>query len=141
LVIGGAVVTVVVIVTSTRRAPARRKSAVRKKPARRHKPSLLKRLRTSLAAHLGRQADDIWGVILALVGVLAALAIYADVVGPAGHQLRRGADLSFGWARLLLPVAFAGVGATLLQGRARHEPARAAIGFAFLLVATSGLSE
>jgi S-DNA-T family DNA segregation ATPase FtsK/SpoIIIE len=92
-----------------------------------------------LATHLGRQADDIWGVTLGLAGVLSALAIYANVVGPAGERLRRGAELAFGGAGYLLPLALVGVGAALLQGRARHEPARAAIGFGFLVVAIAGL--
>jgi len=127
-------------VTSTRRAPARRKSPQRR-PVHKKKPSLFARARTSLATHLGRQADDIWGVILVLAAVLSALAIYANVVGPAGHALRDGAADVFGWGRFLVPIALAGVGAALMQGRARHEPARAAIGFGFLLVAVSGLAE
>jgi DNA segregation ATPase FtsK/SpoIIIE, S-DNA-T family len=124
-------------VTSTRRAPARR----RKPASRRKKQSLVARARKSLATHLGRQADDIWGVTLVLLGVLSALAVYANVVGPAGQHLRDGADSVLGWARFVLPVALCGVGAALLQGRARNEPARAAIGFAFLLVAAAGLAE
>jgi S-DNA-T family DNA segregation ATPase FtsK/SpoIIIE len=123
-------------VTSTRRAPARRRPAAKRK-----KTSLWRRARTSLATHLGRQADDIWGVTLVLAGVLAGLAVYANVVGPAGHWLRAATDDVFGWGRFLVPVALAGIGAALLQGRARHEPARAAIGFGFLLIATSGLAE
>ncbi|MBA3654173.1 MAG: DNA translocase FtsK 4TM domain-containing protein, partial [Actinobacteria bacterium] len=126
--------------TSTRRAPARRPQR-RRPAAKKRKPSLFTRARKSLATHLGRQADDIWGVVIVLTGVLSALAIYANVVGPAGQYLRDGAEDVFGWGRLLVPVALVGVGAALLQGRPRHEPARAAIGFGFLLVATSGLAE
>jgi S-DNA-T family DNA segregation ATPase FtsK/SpoIIIE len=79
--------------------------------------------------------------VLVLLGVLSALAIYADVVGPAGRYLRDGNIEGLGWGRFLLPIALAGIGAALLQGRPRHEPARAAIGFGFLLVAVSGLAE
>jgi S-DNA-T family DNA segregation ATPase FtsK/SpoIIIE len=128
-------------VTSTRRAPARKPSQRKRAPAKKKKPSLFTRIRTALATHLGRQADDIWGVVLVLAGVLSALAVYANVVGPAGEHLRDAAQDVLGWGRFMLPVALVGVGAALLQGRPRHEPARAAIGFGFLLVAVSGLAE
>jgi S-DNA-T family DNA segregation ATPase FtsK/SpoIIIE len=123
-------------VTKTRRAPARKPAHRKKKGARKQAPGL----RQSLATHLGRQADDVWGLILIVVGVLAALGIYADLTGPVGRLLRDGAASAFGWGRLLVPVALCGIGAVLVQGRARAaEPGRAAIGFGFLGLASTGL--
>jgi S-DNA-T family DNA segregation ATPase FtsK/SpoIIIE len=114
-----------------RRAPARKKHAKKKQPA---------GLRQSLATYLGRQADDVWGLILLVVGVLAALGIYADLTGPVGRMLRDGAATVFGWGRLLVPVVLCGIGAVLVRGRLRNaEPGRAAIGFGFLVVAATGL--
>ncbi|HVF75091.1 MAG TPA: DNA translocase FtsK 4TM domain-containing protein [Acidimicrobiales bacterium] len=116
---------------TTRRAPAAKKHAKKKKPA---------GLRQSLATYLGRQADDVWGLILLVVGVLAALGIYADLTGPVGRMLRDGAAAVFGWGRLLVPVVLCGIGAVLVRGRLRNaEPGRAAIGFGFLVVAATGL--
>jgi S-DNA-T family DNA segregation ATPase FtsK/SpoIIIE len=139
------------VTTKTSRRPATRKAPARRSPARakgkgkgrgraRHKgPSALTRLRQALATHLGRQSDDVWGLVLIVAGVLAALGIYADLTGPAGHAVRDGAGALLGWARLVVPIALIGVGSVLVQGRGRHEPARAVIGFGFLLIALTGL--
>ena len=115
-----------------RRAPSRGRS-------RRKRRSAIGRLRAALGRHLGRQADDVWGVILLLAGALSALGIYADLTGPAGRVLREGTADAFGWGRVILPAALCVVGATLLRGGTRKEPARLAIGFGLLLVADSGL--
>ncbi|PLS76334.1 MAG: hypothetical protein CYG61_02565, partial [Actinobacteria bacterium] len=120
---------------SARRKPAARKEAPRKPAARRGGS----RVRTTLAAHLGRQADDVWGLVLIVVGVLAGLGIYADLTGPAGRALQHGAGAVLGLARFVLPVALCGVGAVLVQGRSRAEPARAVIGFTLLTVAGAGV--
>jgi S-DNA-T family DNA segregation ATPase FtsK/SpoIIIE len=146
-------VTVVVIVTTKTsrrpapqarakprsRKPAKRKPTSRTKGRRHSRPSTLARLRQALATHLGRQSDDVWGVVLIVAGILSGLGIYADLTGPAGHAVRDAAGSLLGWGRLLLPVALVGVGSVLVQGRGRHEPARAVIGFGFLLVAFTGL--
>ncbi|MEY2468165.1 MAG: segregation ATPase FtsK/SpoIIIE, family [Actinomycetota bacterium] len=80
-----------------------------------------------------------WGLLLVALGVVSALGIYADLTGPVGRFLRDLTGLLFGWGRLALPVAIAGVGLALLQGRPRQEPARVVIGTVFLVVAGSGL--
>ncbi len=64
------------------------------------------------------QSDDIWGLAFVVLAVLAALGIYADVIGPAGRALRTGAADRLGLARYGLPVGFAVLGAYLLW---RHE--------------------
>ena len=129
--------------TKTKRRPPAKKAHARrpaaKNRAKKKAPSAGPRLRQFLAAHLGRQSDDVWGVILIVAGVLAASGIYANLTGPAGHAVRDATGAVFGWGRLLLPVALVGVGAVLVQGKGRHDPARTAIGFAFLLLALCGL--
>ncbi|MDQ1439581.1 MAG: segregation ATPase FtsK/SpoIIIE, family [Acidimicrobiaceae bacterium] len=129
-----------------RRPPAKKKPATRRPAARkgarrpaRKGPSAAARLRQGLATHLGRQSDDVWGIVLIVAGLLSALGIYADLTGPAGHAIRDGAGAVLGWGRLLLPLGLIGVGTVLVQGRGRHEPARAVIGFAFLVLAVTGL--
>ncbi len=128
---------------TTKRGPAR-KPAPRKAPAKRapakSKQSSVSRARDSLATHLGRQSDDVWGLLLLALAVVAALGIYADLTGPVGRFLRDLAGLLFGWGRLALPVALAGVGFALLQGRPRQEPARVVIGTSFLVVSGVGLA-
>jgi S-DNA-T family DNA segregation ATPase FtsK/SpoIIIE len=99
----------------------------------------LARLRVALAAVLGRQSDDVWGVVFLVAAAIAALGIYVDLTGPAGRALRHGAGDLFGWGRLLVPPCLALVGGMLVRGRLRQEPARVALGCGFLLVGASGL--
>ena len=96
-------------------------------------------MRTALATHLGRQADEVWGLVLLVAGVLAALGIYADLTGPAGRFVHRISNDAFGGARFLVPLILAGIGAALVRGRGRSEPGRVVIGCAFLLVSSAGL--
>jgi S-DNA-T family DNA segregation ATPase FtsK/SpoIIIE len=120
-------------VTTTKRRPATRSKAKRKPP------SAWARIRTALATHLGRQSDDVWGVVLLVIAAVAALGIYADLTGPAGRFVKDLAGAVLGWGRLLVPLGLAAVGGVLVSGRQRNEPARVAIGAGFLLVAATGL--
>ncbi|HEX9546705.1 MAG TPA: hypothetical protein VF942_05165, partial [Acidimicrobiales bacterium] len=81
-------------------------------------------MKDGLAEVLGRQADDVWGVIFLALAILAASAIYLDLAGPAGQAAREGTGDILGWGRLLVPPMLALVGATLVGGRLRHEPGR-----------------
>ena len=119
-------------------AKGKRNAKAGAKGKRHAKQSLLSRLRQSLATHLGRQSDDVWGLALIVAGLLSALGIYASLTGPAGEFVRDGAGAVLGWGRLLVPVALVGTGAALLRGRLNNEPARAVIGFVFLLLAATG---
>ena len=119
-------------------APASKRAPAKRKPA--PKPSIWARLRTTLATYLGRQSDDVWGLLLILAGVLAALGIYADLTGPVGRVLDDGAGAIFGWGRLLLPLTLVGVGTVLVRGAPRTEPGRIVIGFVFLVVSLCGLA-
>jgi S-DNA-T family DNA segregation ATPase FtsK/SpoIIIE len=129
-------------VTATRARPRPKKrsssaSAARRKKAAR--PSLLVRARTGLATYLGRQSDDVWGLLLILLGVLAGLGIYVDLTGPVGHLMRDASGALVGWARLLLPIVLTGLGVVLVRGAPRTEPGRVVIGCGFLLVSVCGL--
>jgi DNA segregation ATPase FtsK/SpoIIIE, S-DNA-T family len=130
-------------VTATRARPKKSAAARKKAPARRKppakKPSLWSQLRTTLATHLGRQSDDVWGLLLILAGVLAGLGIYADATGPFGRLLEDGSGAVFGWARLLVPLTLVGIGAVLVRGAPRTEPGRVVIGCIVLVVSLCGL--
>ncbi len=88
-------------------------------------------------------------MLLVTTGVLAALALYADALGPAGHWFRHGAGAVLGWSRELLPVVLIGAGVLLIvgrrdpdseDGRRRREPVRAVIGGVLVLLSVSGLA-
>jgi S-DNA-T family DNA segregation ATPase FtsK/SpoIIIE len=119
--------------TATARRPAKRRG---RKPAR---VSTFTRFREGLAGVLGRQADDVWGLVFLVIALLAALGIYFDLLGPAGQVGRHAAGDLFGWCRMLVPPILALIGVTLVQGRLRQEPARIGLGCALLLVAACGL--
>ncbi|MGI8791875.1 MAG: DNA translocase FtsK 4TM domain-containing protein [Acidimicrobiales bacterium] len=126
---------------ATRSRSSGRKPAKKKAPARRTapKPSMGARARTALATHLGRQADDVWGLLLIVLGVLTALGIYADLTGPLGRVVRSGTGAFLGWGRIAVPVILCGLGWVLVRGRSRTEPGRIGIGAAFFVVSGCGL--
>jgi S-DNA-T family DNA segregation ATPase FtsK/SpoIIIE len=101
----------------------------------------------SMGAVIAAHATDLWGVVLVTVGVLSALAFYADSLGPAGHYARLGIGDLLGWGRFLVPPVAVTVGLLLVIGRKDEEgdrtapePARAVIGASLLLLATAGLA-
>ena len=101
---------------TTRRRPTRTPPRRSGRPpggrpgGRRAATGTLTRLRRGLAAVVGRQSDDVWGVVFLAVAAIAALGIYLDLTGPAGRALRDGAGDLFGWGRLLVPPCLALVG-------------------------------
>jgi S-DNA-T family DNA segregation ATPase FtsK/SpoIIIE len=128
---------------TTRRSPPRRGPAgARRRPRPARRPGaahLLTAARDALARHLGSQADEVWGLVLLLAGLLAALGIYADLTGPMGRALRAGTGAVLGLGRVVVPVALSTTGVLLLRGRPHREPGRVAVGFAALTVAACGL--
>ena len=96
---------------------------------------------------MAEHAADVWGVLLVTVGVLLALALYLNALGPVGHGARVGLGALVGWARFLVPVACVLVGVRLIAGRretdegaVKREPIRAVLGVGLALLAVSGLA-
>ncbi len=91
------------------------------------------------SAALGRQADDVWGVLLLVAAALGGLGIYFGLAGPAGRSVSHGAADIVGGARFLVTPALMVAGITLLRGRPRAVLARVVLGCLGVLVAVSGL--
>ena len=97
---------------------------------------------------LAGHAADLWGVVLVTVGILAALALYGDALGPVGHGTRLVTGDVLGWGRFLVPPVAVVTGILLIAGRreggeaseARREPIRALLGGTLLLLAVAGLA-
>ncbi len=96
------------------------------------------------------QARDLWAVGLVTLGVLLALAIWGDQLGPIGHAVDSGMAYLAGWVRVLLPVLVAGAGAALLIDRADPDdpedaegadPWRLGVGIVLGLLGICGLAE
>ncbi len=85
--------------------------------------------------------EDAWGIGLVTVGILGALALYGNALGPVGHGVRHGFGVVLGVGRFLVPPAFAAAGVMLIAGRPRHEPARAGVGLALTLASVAGLAD
>ena len=78
---------------------------------------------------LGRQANDVAGVVLVVLAVLSGLGIYSRLAGPAGTLENRGISDLLGAVRVLFPPALALIGAVLIaqrdqRGRRGHRGQR-----------------
>jgi hypothetical protein len=89
--------------------------------------------------HLGRQADDVWGLILVVLGLLTALGIFFNRTGVFGRAVRFVTSALLGRGSIGVPLAFLAVGWVLIRGRSHEEPVPVAIGSAFLIVSGAGL--
>jgi S-DNA-T family DNA segregation ATPase FtsK/SpoIIIE len=99
--------------------------------------SATRSISTVLAAH----STDLWGLVLATVGLLAAIAIFGDSLGPVGRGVRVASGDLFGTGRFALPLAFLAAGVLLVAGRStEREPVRAGLGLVLALWAVSGLA-
>jgi S-DNA-T family DNA segregation ATPase FtsK/SpoIIIE len=85
--------------------------------------------------------EDAWGIGLVTMGILGALALYVDALGPVGHGVRQGLGMVLGVGRFLVPPAFGAAGVMLIAGRPRHEPARAGVGLVLSLASVAGLAD
>jgi DNA segregation ATPase FtsK/SpoIIIE, S-DNA-T family len=135
------------VVTKTRgSAPARAPSrAAPKKPAARRK-----RAAPSRPPFWRVQARDLWAVGLITLGVLLALALWGEQLGPVGHGTSTGLALLAGWARVLLPLVAVGAGSALLFDRGQRredqdgagaDPWRLVVGIVLGLLGVCGLAE
>ena len=136
------------MVTKTRggastRPPSR--AAAKKKPAAR-----AKRPASARPPFWRVQARDLWAVGLITLGVLLALALWGQQLGPVGHGADTGLALLAGWARVILPLVAVGAGVALLVDRGRDgdqtrdesaDPWRLAVGTVLGLLGVCGLAE
>jgi hypothetical protein len=77
--------------------------------------------RGSLKAVLARA--DVWGFLLAVIGVLSMMAIWAGSLGPVGHGFRVLCALIMGWVSELVPLLALVGGILAIRGHARARRA------------------
>jgi hypothetical protein len=75
----------------------------------RTRTSLLESIRTRLRTTLGRQADDVWGVVL-IVFALVVILGFLGQAGPVGRGLETGSRFLFGIWRFVIPPLLIGIG-------------------------------
>ena len=131
------------------KAPAKKPSAKAKAPARARKPAARKRAAPPEAAAKpkpkpkqkppSKHVQDLVGLGLVAAGLVAALAIFGDVAGPAGRALRDGAGAAFGVGRFGIPVVVTAAGLLVLWRRPLDDRLRLGLGLLVVVVAACGL--
>ena len=87
----------------------------------------LVRARQSIRGTLGRQTEDVWGLVLVVASILVTLAFF-DLAGPLGDGFSSGTRFLFGVWRFVLPIGMAAVGLALIIGRPREGARRLVVG-------------
>lgn len=85
-------------------------------------PGLRQRLagfRSRMRESLGRQTDDVWGLVLIVLAVLFALA-FLGMAGPVGSGMETTSKFLFGIWRFAVPVALVVIGVVMITGRPRE---------------------
>jgi S-DNA-T family DNA segregation ATPase FtsK/SpoIIIE len=103
-------------------------STVKKKSS--HRSTIRQKLvaaRSSVRTTLGRQTDDVWGLVLVVLAILVTLA-FVGLAGPVGEGMAGGSRLLFGIWRFALPAALAGIGIAMIVGKPREGAKRLVIG-------------
>ncbi|MDP2623803.1 MAG: DNA translocase FtsK 4TM domain-containing protein [Actinomycetota bacterium] len=99
------------------------------------RPSALAALRQRIRNSFGRHADDVWGVILLVGGVLVGLAFFG-LAGPFGEGLTAGLQVLFGVWGYAVGGVFIVLGALLVVSSRREDYRRLVTGFAVTFLST-----
>jgi S-DNA-T family DNA segregation ATPase FtsK/SpoIIIE len=86
----------------------------------------------------GRHADDVWGVLLVVSGIIVGLSFFG-LAGPLGGGLTTGLRVAFGVWGYVVAGALVVLGAALVVSRPRSDYGRIAAGFAITFVASLAL--
>jgi S-DNA-T family DNA segregation ATPase FtsK/SpoIIIE len=126
--------------TSTRKGSGRRRvsSKHKKKPPKKSFAQRLAAVRHSVRNTLGRQTDDVWGLVLLVLAALVVLAFF-ELAGPFGDGFESGSRFLFGVWRFALPLALAGIGIALIVGKPRDGARRLVIGGVTTFIGTLAL--
>jgi DNA segregation ATPase FtsK/SpoIIIE, S-DNA-T family len=140
---GGASGNLPPIVVTTKRRPVAPRTPARKSSTRGAHSA--PRKRPSIAAPppsiWRRHSADLWSIGLVTLGVLLALAVWGDSLGPVGNGVDTGLATVLGWTRILIPIIAVGAGVVLLLERERPEPLRTVVGAALGIIGFCGLGQ
>jgi S-DNA-T family DNA segregation ATPase FtsK/SpoIIIE len=121
------------------RKPTRGGASGRKRASNTKKgPGRWARLRAAMRERLGRQTDDVWGLVL-LVGSAVLMLGFLGLAGPFGRLFVPGLRILFGVWAIFVPVALAIMGLTLIFGRASREHPHLPLGLIVIFLGTLGL--
>jgi S-DNA-T family DNA segregation ATPase FtsK/SpoIIIE len=100
--------------------------------------SALAALRERFRSGFGRHAQDVWGVLLVVGGILLGLAAFG-LAGPFGSLVDSGLRLLFGVWALAVPIVLTILGTTLILSTPHNEQGRLATGFGVTFAASLAL--
>ncbi|MFV1962069.1 MAG: DNA translocase FtsK 4TM domain-containing protein, partial [Acidimicrobiia bacterium] len=127
--------------TPTRKGSGRRRVSQAKKNKKAPQSAIRQKLtafRDSVRSTLGRQTDDVWGLVLVVLSILVTLAFFGRA-GPIGSGMRSGSTFLFGVWRFALPFALLGVGIALIIGKPRDGARRLVVGGITTFIGTLAL--
>ncbi len=129
--------------TTSPRSGGSGRNRVRRKPATKKKSptstGVLAQVRLAVRGRFDRQADDIWGLLMLVVGLILLLGFFS-FSGPLGNAVVTGLRFLFGVWAILVPIAILLVGLTLILGKVRDDDhARLPLGLGFLFFGSLGL--
>jgi S-DNA-T family DNA segregation ATPase FtsK/SpoIIIE len=98
----------------------------------------LRTMKDRLRNRLGRQTDDVWGIVLIVVSLLMMLSFFG-LAGPVGGWIRTGFEFLFGVWAFFVPIALTIIGVAMVGTMPRADYARLSIGIATLFVGSMAL--
>lgn len=127
--------------TRTSRRGARGRKRARKKTSQGRRPGIvtaLRAIRERLRNRLGRQTDDVWGLILVVVSLLMLLAFF-DLAGPIGGLATAGLRFVFGIWAYFVPVCLFVIGIAMVGTMPKADYGRMSIGLLVLFIGSMAL--
>ncbi len=125
----------------TKARGAKGRSTARKRQSKQPQRGFVAALRATkdrVRDRLGRQTDDVWGIVLMVVGVLLALA-FIGLSGPAGDVTTHGLQFLFGVWIWFVPVMLVAVGVAMVGTMPRADYARLALGLLTVFIGSLAL--
>lgn len=95
-------------------------------------------MKVRLRDRLGRQTDDVWGVVLLVGAILLSLSFF-DKAGPLGNWSRDGLELLFGLWAVFVPLILGYIGFAMVGSIPRRDYARVTIGLLLVFVSSMAL--
>ena len=95
-------------------------------------------VRHRITDRLGRQSDDLWGLVLIVAGALVGLA-YFELSGPIGGFVVSGLELAFGLWGFAVPAALVAIGIALVLRPPRPDHGRLTIGIVITFLGSLAL--
>jgi len=129
-----------------KRKPARSRGSGRsaagrantKQKRRSGKPSALTAVRQRVGSGFGRHADDLWGTLLVVLGILVTLSFF-DLAGPVGSAIQTGVRVMFGVWGYVIGGLLIVLGVALILARPRDDYGRIASGLIITFLSSLAL--